>query len=301
MIFKSLIIYRITRADAIKVDELEQCLSEMPFTPCGSHELSRFGWVSPLGNSGVSMVHAAGNHLLIQAKKEEKIIPPSVIQDELAEKVESIEQSEGRTVKKKEKDALRDEVITELLPRAFSRHQSTYAWINLADGYIAVDASSYKRAEDVLALLRKCLGSLPVVPLLMAKPPELHMTQWMEGDIDYDNFRLEDEVEMRSALEHGGIIKAKRQDLSCGEMTAHIEADKLVTSLALNWADTVSFVLKDDMSIKRLRFCDEIKEQNDDVNEDADARFDADFALITGELSRFIKDLIEVMGGEENA
>lgn len=298
MIFKNLIIYRITREDAINVDEMEQRLSEMPFTPCGSQELSRFGWVSPLGKNGLTLVHAAGNHLLIQAKKEEKIIPPSVIQDELAEKVEAIEQQEGRAVKRKEKDALRDEVINDLLPRAFSRYQSTYAWINLDDGYIAIDASSYKRAEDVLALLRKCLGSLPVVPLCMATPPELTMTDWFKLNTPPAGFALEDEAELKSALEHGGIIKAKHQDLNSDEMMAHIDADKLVTSLALNWADTVSFVMKDDMSIKRLRFSDELKEQNDDVNEDAAARFDADFALTTGELSRFIKELIEVVGGE---
>ncbi|ART81691.1 recombination-associated protein RdgC [Oceanisphaera profunda] len=301
MWFKNLQIYRFTRPFDVSLEDLEKQLEALPFTPCGSQEQSKFGWVSPLGKHGQAMTHVAGEQILLCAKKEDKMLPGSVINDMVAEKAEAIEIEQGRALKKKEKDALKEEIIVDLLPRAFSRFQQTFAWINPKDGFIAVDASSAKRAEDLLALLRKTIGSLPVVPLAMTTPPELTLTEWLKEGAAPAGFALEDEVELRSALEHGGIIRAKQHDLLSEEIKVHLEADKLVTKLALNWAETISFILSDDMSIKRLKFSEELREQNDDVtNEDVAARFDADFALVTGELSNFIPDLIEALGGEEN-
>ena len=300
MWFKNLQIYRFTRPFDVSLEDLEQQLEALPFTPCGSQEQSKFGWVSPLGKHGQAMTHVAGEQILLCAKKEDKMLPGSVINDMVAEKAEAIEIEQGRALKKKEKDALKEEIIVDLLPRAFSRFQQTFAWINPKDGFIAVDASSAKRAEDLLALLRKTIGSLPVVPLAMTTPPELTLTEWLKEGSAPAGFTLEDEVELRSALEHGGIIRAKQHDLLSEEIKVHLEADKLVTKLALNWAETLSFMLSDDMSVKRLKFSEELREQNDDVtNEDVAARFDADFALVTGELSQFIPDLIEALGGEE--
>ena len=300
MFVKNLIVYRFTRPFDVTLEQLETQLAALPFAPCGSQDASKFGWVAPLGKHGTAFVHSAGGQILICAKKEEKMLPGSVINDMVAEKVEAIELEQGRALKKKEKESIKEEVIVTLLPRAFSRFQQTYAWINPTAGFIAVDASSAKRAEETLALLRKSIGSLPVVPLAMTTPPELTLTDWVKEGAAPAGFMLEDEVELKSALQHGGIIRAKQQDLLSEEIGICIESDKLVTSLALNWAETVSFVLKDDMSIKRMKFSEELREQNDDVShEDAAARFDADFALVTGELSRFIPDLIEALGGEE--
>ncbi|MGO1247198.1 MAG: recombination-associated protein RdgC [Oceanisphaera sp.] len=300
MWFKNLQIYRFTRPFDLAIEELEKQLEALPFTPCNSQEQAKFGWVSPLGKQGQALTHIADEQILICAKKEEKMLPGSVVNDMVAEKAETLEIEYGRALKKKEKDAIKEEIIVDLLPRAFSRFQQTFAWINPKDGFIAVDASSAKRAEDMLALLRKSIGSLPVVPLAMTTPPELTLTEWLKEGAAANGFALEDEAELRSALEHGGIIRAKQQDLLSDEIKVHLEADKLVTKLALNWAETVSFILSDDMSVKRLKFSEELREQNDDItSEDAAARFDADFALVTGELSRFIPDLIEALGGEE--
>lgn len=264
--------------------------------------MSRFGWTPPLGKFGRALTHSADGQILICARKEQKMLPSTVIKEQLAEKVEAIEFEQGRALKKKEKEALKEELLHTLLPRAFSRTTNTFAWINAADGLLIVDASSAKKAEDVLALLRKSIGSLPVVPVALKNPPEITMTEWLqEGNLPAA-FTLEDESELRSAMEHGGIARFKQQDLMTDEVKNHLANDKLVTKLALNWGGRLSFVLGDDLSIKRLKFSEELREQNDDVtSEDPAARLDADFALVTGELAQFIPALFAALSGEESA
>ncbi|MRF43944.1 recombination-associated protein RdgC, partial [Escherichia coli] len=72
---------------------------------------------------------------------------------------------QGRKLKKTKKATLKDEVVHTLLPRAFSKFSQTFIWLDLDKQLVIVDSGSAKRAEDHLALLRKTLGSLPVVPL----------------------------------------------------------------------------------------------------------------------------------------
>lgn len=302
MWFKNLQIYRFTRPFELSAEELEKQLASVTFSPCGSQDMSKFGWISPLGKQSDLLVHEAQGQLLICAKREDKMLPASVVKEVLQDKVEAMEAEQGRALKKKEKEALKEEVLMTLLPRAFSRSSQTFLWLNPADNYVVVDAGSAKKADDVLALLRKCIGSLPVVPLALTNPAEITMTEWLNAGAAPAGFALEDEAELRSALEHGGIIRCKEQDLVSEEIRGHLLADKLVTKLALSWADTVSFVLGDDLSVKRLKFSEELREQNDDVvSEDAAARLDADFALMTGELARFIPELITALGGEQTA
>jgi recombination associated protein RdgC len=73
----------------------------------------------------------------------------------------------------------------------------------------------------------------------------------------------------------------------------------VVTKLSLDWQNRVQFVLCDDGSVKRLKFADELIQQNDDIDrEDIAQRFDADFVLMTGELSSLINGLTTSLGGE---
>ncbi|QDO75058.1 recombination-associated protein RdgC [Aeromonas caviae] len=300
MWFKNLQVYRFTRPFELTAEQLETQLEECAFTPCGSQDLSRFGWTRPLGKFGRTLTHVANGQILLCARREDKILPTAVIKEALAEKVEAIEYEQGRALKKKEKEALKEELLHTLLPRAFSRTSQTFAWINPADGLLMVDASSAKKADDVLALLRKSIGSLPVVPVALKNPPEITMTEWLSKSIVPAPFLLEDESELRSAQQHGGIARFKQQDLMTDEVKNHLANDKLVTKLALSWGESISFVLGDDLSIKRLKFSEELREQNDDVtSEDPAARLDADFALVTGELSQFIPALFNALGGEE--
>ncbi|RRJ84187.1 recombination-associated protein RdgC [Aestuariirhabdus litorea] len=300
MWFKNLIIYRFTKPFTESAESLEAQLSEGRFRPCGKQELSSYGWVEPLGKQSDQLVHSTNGFLMLCARKEDRLLPASVVRERVAEKVQEIEAAEHRKVYKKERDSFKEEITFDLLPRAFTRNATTFAFIAPQQGLLLVDASSFKRAEELVSYLRGSLGSLPVVPPALKQAPASIMTQWLEQTPV--NFELGDEAELSEPGDEGGVIRCKRHDLTAEEIKIHLEAGKQVNKLSLSWSDQLNFLLSDDFSLKRLRFGDEIQEQaSDQGGDDAASRFDADFALMSRCLCDLVEALIEVLGGEDRA
>ena len=188
-------------------------------------------------------------------------------------------------------------MVATLLPRAFSKYQQTTLWIDAENNLIYVDAASAKRAEEALALLRKSLGSLPVVPLTFANEPSLVMQEWVAKESIPQWLVSLEEAELRDA--NNGVIRCKQQALDSDEILSLVNS-KYVTKLALEWEEHLSFVLNEDCSLKRLKFADQIREKNDDIlKEDYAQRFDADFVLMTGILSKLTENLLHDFGGEK--
>ena len=121
MWFKNLQIYRFTRPFELTAEALEPLLKSLLFVPCGSQEMSKFGFVSPFGRESDLLVHEAQGQLLLCAKREDKLLPGPVVKDALQERIDQMEADQGRALKKKEKESLKDEVLMQLLPRAFTR------------------------------------------------------------------------------------------------------------------------------------------------------------------------------------
>lgn len=293
--FKNAMIYRLTKS--LNLDDLQDKLNYAVFTPCQPSDSTHFGWNPPLKGSRL-LHHTAGGNVLLIAKKETKILPAEVVNKELNERIEKLEKDHGRKLKKVEKQALKDDVIAALLPRAFSKYQHTALWIDTKNDLIYVDAASSNRAEDVLALLRKTLGSLPVVPLQFANDVGIAMSLWIANERAPEWLSVLEDVELRNKADNG-VIKCKNQDLTDVDILS-IALSSFVTKLALEWEDRLSFVLNEDYTLKRLKFADQIREKNDDIlKEDVAQRFDADFILMTATLSELVKNLINEFGGEK--
>lgn len=299
MWFKNLTLYRLTEPFALSAEQLEEALAVRRFAPCGSMELATTGWHPPLRRDEYPLAHAANGFMMISQLKEEKILPASVVNEALEERAEEIEARRGTPVGRKERRDLRDEVFNSLLPRAFSHSRRTYAYIDPRGGWLVVDSASAKKAEEFVSLLRQTLGSLRAAPLnLQARPPAV-MTGWLlEQDVPSD-IVIEDECELRSPDEEGGIVRCRRQDLSAPEIRNHLDAGKEVMRLAVTWNDRLGFTLDDGLGVKKLRFLDVIQEQAAEIDaSDEMERFDADFAIMTLELSQFLARLVELFGGE---
>ena len=290
--FKNAIIYQLTKQ--MDFENIEKQLKECEFTPCSSADVSHFGWSAPLATSE-NLAHQANGKILLVAKREEKILPVEVVNRELNKRITALEEKEQRKLKKVERASLKDDVIATLLPQAFSRIKTTALYIDTLTQLIFVDAASSKTAEDALALLRKSLGSLPVVPLAFNCAPCEVMTRWVTDTApDWIIFREEVEIREKADL---GVIHCKQKAVEDDEIIELVQ-NGLVSKLALEWEDNLKFVLVEDGALKRLKFDDNITEKNDDiVKEDAAARFDADFVLMVNVLGKAVDSLIKEFGG----
>lgn len=294
---KSIVVYRITRN--VDFNNIEEQLKEFLFKPCGPQDMARTGWICPLGEDHEEMSHQANGLILLTQRNESKIIPPATVKELVRQRVTKLEKEQRRRLKKTEISAINDLVMGELLPKALSKYNNMNMWIDPKSRLLIVDTTSFKRAEDAAALLRKTLGSLPIIPFTLETPIELTLTEWVRSAELPPGLALCDEATLQAVLEEGGVVTTKRQDLVCDEIATHIEAGKLVTKLAMSWTEQLNFVINDSFVISRLNFSDALIEQNDDIDrEDEVQRFDADFILFTGVIMELLDKLITAFGGE---
>jgi recombination associated protein RdgC len=298
MWFKNLQIYRLTESFTYAPETLHESLLQHPARECGKLEPETLGWAPPLGSQGQLLTHASGGCIMICVRRSEKVMPAAVVREQLAQKVEAIEEKEQRKVGRKEQMDLKDELMIDLLPQAFIKSALTYAYIDTKGGWLLVDAASAKRAEELTSLLRETLGTLPLRPLEVNQSPATLMTGWLQGKVPTREFQVLDQCELREPGEEGGIVRCRRQELMGSEIQAHLDAGKQVVQLALEWDGRIAFVLGEDLTLKRLKFLDIIQEEAADTEaEDAAARFDVDFSLMSLELGRFVPKLVEAFGG----
>ncbi len=297
MWFTNLICYRFKQAVSYSQEDIEKALEQDTFRPCGSQDMSTFGWVNALGKHGQMLSHFSQNRVLVCAKREEKVLPASVVNELVAEKVDQLEAEENRPVKKKEKDEIKENLLHTLLPQAFRKSSKQFAYIDLDKGWVIVNSASFNKAEELLALLRKSLGSLPVVPAFANVDMSVFLTDWLTQYRAPEGFSLGLDADLQEPSEGGAQVKLKQHDLDSDEVKAHLENGKLVTKLALDWQERLTFSLQEDGSIKRISYADTLKEENADIpKEEYAAKLDADFILSTGEIDAMLTDLTQGLG-----
>lgn len=301
MWFRNLQVYRLADDWQPDVADLQHRLERNAFRSCGASEMQSLGWVPPRGNQG-ELLLTAQKHLLICLGIEQKLLPASVIRQHVQERLAVIEERQGGKAGRRQKFETREAVMAELLPRAFVRRRLTYAWIDpdpKRGGWLVIDAASPAKADEMVEHLRLTLGHLPFRLLRTQISPGTAMTDWLAAGEATGGFTIDRDCELRAPGEERATVRYARHALEGDEIRRHIAAGKLATRLALTWNDRISFLLTDQLQIKRLAFLDILKEEVERAAEGADEVFEADFIIMAGEFSRLLPQIVEALGGEE--
>lgn len=301
MWFKNVIAYKLHEVTATFLgDHLEEALRAQSYRPLGGSEVRRIGWTAPAGRTADILHHELQGHRLMTAMRQERILPPSVVREEVEERVADIEAQECRKLRKQEKQAIKEQVYEDLLPRAFVRTQRTDLWWDTQRQLFAIATPSRKRAEEVLDLLRESLGSLKVTPLATQSLPIRAMTTWLVDPASRPaDMVIGDQAELK-AKGDDGVIRSRQVDLDSDDMQRLLECGRQASKLALGLEGKIRFVLHDDMAIKAITFDDALIDEANKA-EDGDnavARLETDFLLMAQALGTSIDRLVEWMGGE---
>ena len=295
MWFKNLQLYRLNADWNIGMEALTEQLARGAFEKCASNQPMSRGWIQPRQDG---LAYSQNGQFLIALQIEERILPSSVVNDEVKERAEAMADEQGYTPGRKALRELKERVVEELMPRAFTKKRITHAWIDQKNGWFVINAGSMSKAEEVIDHLRLCLDDFPLKPLRTQLSPTSAMADWLAGGEAPEGFTIDRDCELESVSEDRAKISYRHHPLEGDHVREHLATGKLPTKLALTWDDRISFVLTDNLDIKRLAFLDLLKEEAEKNAEHADEQFDADFALMTGELARLLPDLIAALGGE---
>lgn len=294
MFFRNLTFFRYPTS--LKLDDLDAGLDECQLRPVGPLELSTRGFVSPYGRDSEVLAARQGDALWLTLGGEDRLLPGAVVNDMLSRKLDEIEEKEGQRPGGRTRKRLKDELITELLPRAFVKPSRTDALVDTTHGVIAIDTSSRKTGEAVVSEVRRALGSFPALPLNAEIAPRSVLTGWVAGGEMPEGLVIGEECELRDPVDQGAVVKVQRMDLHSDEIARHLESGKQVTRLALSLDDHVSFVLGEDLVVRKFKLLEGAVDELESTDaDDVRAEMDARFILMAAEVKRLFSVLESAM------
>lgn len=296
--FRNLTLLRIDSDVAADMSRLADVLPDRALRPVGPIEMLTRGFVPPIDGTDMPLLQTIDNDrfTLVAMGGEDKLLPPAVLSYALRQKLQAIEEEEGRSVRGRERKRIKEDLVTTLLAQAFVVHSRMLAYIDRKAGWLIIDTAGRKGAEALVTQIREALGSFPAIPMAPQESPRILMTGWLSGHATPAGFVLGDECELRDpSTSTGAISRSRRQDLDSEEIREHLRNGKQVYQLGLVFDDRMSFVLGEDMVIRKLKFLDVVQDTLGDAESSADLAMGT-FALMALELARLLENLELVFG-----
>jgi len=317
--FKNASIFRITLPPQAQAMEFDVWAQDYGFVPCGPSQERSVGWVEPRGHANGATVERIGGQIIMRLMIETKAVPAQTVQDAVDAEVARIEQTTGRKPGKKETRELKDDARRALLPHAFAKRTAVWVWIDPVAGLLVVDSNPGARTDEVLTQLVHLVDGIKIDWVNFGTQPASLMTNWlMQAGVHEDDlgtFQSPEEMfgfdigracELKASDESKAAVRYARHDLDTEEVKNHILSGKMATRLALTHLDRVAFTLTDMGTLAGINVLDVAitDRMNATLGDRKGDMFDADVAIITGELKPLIENLflaLDVQPVEEAA
>lgn len=293
MLFKQIQLYQLTTSIHSGAAAIAEKLESYVFKPCLPSMPTSSGWVSPVDEEDAPLAIAMNGCIMLCLQTEEKILPASVIRQELNDLVKQREAADARKIRHKEKLSLKDEVMITLLPRAFSKLNRLYAYIDTRNNWLVVGTASAKKAEQFISLFKKSISE-QVYPFELKKLSPI-LTQWLKNQNYPKDFVIEKSCVLQDPQQQKRVIRCQQQDLFANPIQNLIKDGCEAKQLALNWQDRVTFVLSDEFSLSGIKFQDDLIAEAKDMEAETKLQIlAADFLIMSETFSLLLADLLSL-------
>ena len=128
MFFKNLTAFRI---ESIDIEKFDESLDKLAYIPCSKNQRSTRGFINPIIKDNEKCLYKFNHLAAFCFLNEEKLLPAQVIKEYIQELQKT------RSVGKKEKTEIKENVEQRLLPQAVSKYKKTYGYIDLINNYLS--------------------------------------------------------------------------------------------------------------------------------------------------------------------
>ena len=296
MWFNNVLIYHYELEENTNLTEL---LGEEALKPCPPHARFIHGWLPSCGDE---LVHEVAGVQSICMGKEERILPKTVINKILAEKIESIEDSQGRTVKRAEKAQMAEDLEFELLPKAFTIQKQQRAILDSQSQRLYINASSNNQASQLTSFLRKTIPGIKIEPIETRENLAGIFAEWIQNPSSMPaNFDLGSDFVLYSRDDEKKRINCKGYDMPAEEILTLLSQGLVASEVSLIWAERIQFTLTQDLVFKRVKSLDYLADEFNEIKdlEEEYQQQDAALALLSGELRTLSNDVLKALESRE--
>ena len=298
MWFKNAIFY--TLSDTFELEEatLNQKLQEHAFSPCSASNPETAGFSSPLEVDPEQMVHSDGQYWLISLKCEKKLLPASVVNQQLAAKCQEIEDQTGHKPSKTQKLEIKEELEHTLRGQAFATASYIQAYFDWEHRLLVVNTASATKADFFTASLRQAIGSLPI-ETVEAPAIANRFTTWLANNDYPDIFVIGEECTFLDPS-CDASIRCQKENIIGEDITALIGENRQCIQMSFSYLEQMSFVLSQELYIKKIKYLTMLQDQAKDIYcESVAEKKAANFHIMSRSISELIQALIDTFCGTQ--
>ncbi len=297
--FRNLRCYRIYSPWPDSEEALSEALAERAFRPCSAFSERSAGWESPGESEGARLCRRLAGADLLELRTQSRVLPPAAIRESLAERVEDYRQRMGQEPPRRELRRLKEETRDELLPKALVQSNRTRGFVLPAESLLVVDAAAPARAEWFMEHLRACFDGFRAEPLSYNTAPATLMQKLFLGQPPA-GFSLGRECRMADPSDGRSTGTWRHIDLNDETIRRHVRDGMRLVQLGFGFEEVLEGVLGEDGVIGKLKLLGADAAEFGD-EEDAVARQDTEFVLLTGTVRRLLARLAELLDGYDDS